>query len=361
MMKFNKEILKFKIAVTSGCCLRCTHCFIDKSETRVIPLADALNAVSVFLRSPGRTKTLEIYGGEPLMEFELVKKIIAAAQAQARRLGKTLAVSVASNGVLAGPAQLDWLAARGARFAVSFSGSGRSHDHTRRFAGGRGSHALVEKKVPLFLKKMGENLHVILCVHPRRAAAVHGDFLALAGDGFRNIGIECVHGVPWRAADYRAFEAGMKKIAAYTLAHAGGRDPVVLEPLLELFRDKEFAHNFCPFLRDLELFPDGMLSFYPYPFLRTAAQRRAAAVGTAKDWAAAKYVDCVPKAGSRRCLDCGRSYYKLPGLADGSRAHALRTAVCRAAAAEIVRRAPAEPAMKAYLKRLIKLFKRGYI
>jgi hypothetical protein len=360
-MKFNKEILKFKIAVTSGCCLRCTHCFIDKSETLTIPLSDALNAVGIFLRSPGRTKTLEIYGGEPLMEFELVKKIITSARALARKLGKTLAVSVASNGVLAGPAQLEWLAARGVRFAVSFSGSGRSHDQTRRFAGGRGSHAIVEKKVPLLLSKMGENLHVILCVHPRRAAAVYGDFLALVKDGFRNIGIECVHGFPWRPADYKAFEAGMKKIAAYTLAHAGGKDPVVLEPLLEFFRDKEFAHNFCPFLRDLELFPDGTLSFYPYPFLRNAAQRRAAAIGTAKGWAVSRYLDCVPAAGSRRCGDCGRSYYKLPGLSDGSRAHALRTAVCRSAAEELVRRAAAEPAMRAYLKRLIKLFKRGYI
>ena len=361
MMKFNKEILKFKIAVTSGCCLRCTHCFIDKSETVTIPLADALNAVGIFLRSPGKTKTLEIYGGEPLMEFELVKKIITAAKALARKLGKTLAVSVASNGVLAGEAQLDWLAARGVRFAVSFSGSGRSHDLSRKFAGGGGSHAAVAKKVPLLVRKLGENLHVILCVHPRRAAAVYGDFLALVKDGFRNIGVECVHGVPWRAADYKAFEAGLKKAAAYTLAHAGDKAPVVLEPLLELFRDKEFSGNFCPFLRDLELFPDGKLSFYPYPFLRTATQRRAAAIGTAKAWVAAKYTDCVPAAGSRRCSACTRSYYKLPGLQDGSRAHALRTAVCSAAAAEIVRRAAAEPAMKSYLKRLITLFKRGYI
>ena len=75
-MKFNKEVLKFKIAVTSGCCLRCTHCFIDKSRTETIPFKDALALVYAFLTSPGEVKTLEIYGGEPLMEFELVKKII---------------------------------------------------------------------------------------------------------------------------------------------------------------------------------------------------------------------------------------------------------------------------------------------
>ncbi len=360
-MKFNKEVLKFKIAVTSGCCLRCTHCFIDKSRTETIPFKDALALVYAFLTSPGEVKTLEIYGGEPLMEFELVKKIITVARARAKTLGKRLAVSVASNGVMAGPEQLQWLAARGVRFAVSFSGSGRSHDLSRKFISGKGSYAAVEKKIPLFISTMGENLHVILCVHPKRAAAAYSDFLRLAKLGFTNIGIECVHGFPWKRADYTAFEAGMKNIARFTLARAAAGKPVVLEPLLEFFRDKEYANSFCPFLRDLELFPDGTLSFYPYPFLRTAAQRKAASIGTARSGIKKRFLACRPKAGAQRCVSCVSSYYRMPGMTDGSRAHALRTAVCREAAREIIARSASEPAMKAYLKRLIALFKKGYI
>ncbi|PJA17938.1 MAG: hypothetical protein COX65_00205, partial [Elusimicrobia bacterium CG_4_10_14_0_2_um_filter_56_8] len=238
---------------------------------------------------------------------------------------------------------------------------GRSHDLSRKFISGKGSYSAVEKKIPLFTSALGENLHVILCVHPRRAAAVYGDFQSLVKQGFANIGIECVHGVPWRAADYAAFEGGMRKIARFTLERAASGKPVVLEPLLELLRDKEYANSFCPFLRDLELFPDGTLSFYPYPFLKTAAQRRAAAVGSAGSGLAGRYLACRPKAGSKLCRECLRSYYRLPGLSDGSRAHALRTGVCRDAAREIVARAASEPAMKAYLRQLIKLFKKGYI
>jgi uncharacterized protein len=360
-MRFNKEIVKLKIAVTSACCLRCTHCFIDKSRPETIPLGDALRTVYAFLGSPGGTKTLELYGGEPLLEFELVKHIITAAKARARKLGKRLAVSVASNGVPAGPEQLNWLAARGVRFAVSFSGSGKSHDMSRKFASGKGSHAAVAGKLPLFISTLGENLHAILCVHPRRAAAVHGDFLRLVGQGFTHIGIECVHGFPWRRGDLAAFEAGMRKITRFTLGRAAAGRPVVLEPLLEFFREREYAGSFCPFLRDLELFPDGTLSFYPYPFLRTPAQRKAAAVGSARRGAVKRFRDCKPEAGSRRCAGCARSYYKLPGMAGGSRAHALRTAVCMEAAGELIARSSSEPAMKAYMKRLIGLFKKGYI
>ncbi|MDQ7772641.1 MAG: hypothetical protein RDU13_03850 [Elusimicrobiales bacterium] len=356
-----KEIMKFKIAVTSGCCLDCSHCFIDRTVKRTIPFASAMKAVGIFLRSPGEVKTLEIYGGEPLTVFPLVKKIITGAQSLARRLGKRLAVSVASNGVLAGAAELDWLAARGCRFAVSFSGSELSHDLSRRFASGKGSHSLVAGKVPLFISKLKEDLHVILCVHPRRAAAAHEDFLRLEAMGFRNIGIECVHGFPWRPADLSAFGRAMRRITAHVLKRAASKNPVVLEPLLEFIREKEYRNSFCPFLRDLELFPDGTLSFYPYPFLRGKAQLKAAKMGTARGWVDRKYRDCLPEAGSRRCAECARSYYRLPGLSGGSRAHALRTAACRSAALEIVRRAAAEPGMRSYLRRLVKLFRKGYI
>lgn len=353
--------MKFKIAVTSGCCLDCSHCFIDRTVKRTIPFAGAMKAVGIFLRSPGEVKTLEIYGGEPLTVFPLVKKIITGAQSLARRLGKRLAVSVASNGVLAGAAELDWLAARGCRFAVSFSGSELSHDLSRKFASGKGSHSLVAGKVPLFISKLKEDLHVILCVHPRRAAAAYEDFLRLEAMGFRNIGIECVHGFPWRPADLSAFGRAMRRITAHVLKRAASRDPVVLEPLLEFIREKEYQNSFCPFLRDLELFPDGTLSFYPYPFLRGKAQLKAAKVGTARGWVDRKYRNCLPEAGSRRCAECARSYYRLPGLSGGSRAHALRTAACRSAAMEIVRRSAAEPGMRVYLRRLVKLFRKGYI
>ena len=295
------------------------------------------------------------------MEFALVKKIITAASAAARKLEKELAVSVASNGVLAERGQLAWLARRGVRFAVSFSGSGRSHDLTRKFASGKGTHAAVAEKIPLFISVLGEDLHAILCVHPRRAAAVYEDFLELAGRGFKNIGIECVHGAAWRPGDLDAFSAGLKKIARFVLNGVAAGEPVVLEPFLEFFRANGYAHSFCPFLRDLELYPDGVLSFYPYPFLRSRAQRAAAAVGSAGAWVAPRYRDCVPSAGSRLCVDCARGYYRLPGNAGGSRAHALRTRVCLDTVKEIIARAPNEPAMKKYLKHLIRLFKKGYI
>lgn len=358
-MKPSKEIRKFKIAVTSACCLRCVHCFIDKDRPlRVSPEA-AGKGLDLFLRSHGKAKTLELYGGEPLLEFGLVKEIVAAAERKARALKKDLSVSLASNGLLAEPEHLAWLAEHGVRLSVSFSGGDRTQDFTRRFPSGKGTSRALRAKLPLLLS-MGGGLHVIFCVHPRRARHAYADFRRLVELGFLNIGVECVHGAGWRPQEYAAFAAAMRRIAAFTAKEAAAGRFIMLEPFAEFFRAKSGDALFCPFLRDLEMFPDGTLSLYPYPFLRTPAERRLAAVGSAAAGLDRRFRDCSPSGASARCADCAESYYRLPGLGDGSRAYRLRTGICVEAVRGLAVRASSEPHVREYLKRLIALFKRGY-
>jgi hypothetical protein len=358
-MKFNKETAKFKIAVTSSCCLRCTHCFIDKDRPETIKREAALEAVDGFLRSPGKNKTLEIYGGEPLMEFALVKEIITAARAAARKLGKDLAVSVASNGILAERRHLEYMAENGIRFSISFSGGRETHDLNRRFPSGRGTFLALKKKIPLLLSVPGLGLHVIFCIHPRRVVSAFEDFKSLVGLGFRNIGIECVHGFPWRERDYSLFSAAMMSITAFTAERAASGDFIVLEPLMEFFHANNRSASFCPFLRDLEMYPDGTFSLYPYPFVKTLTQRKKVSVGSVKTGLIPRFRDCVPEPGAEVCSSCVADYYRLPGLYGGSRAYRLRTDICLEAARGLVARSSTESGIREYLGLLIKLFKNG--
>jgi len=359
-MRFNKEINKFKIALTSACCLRCTHCFIDKDHPENISFPRAEKGLDLLLGSPGKDKILEIYGGEPLLAFGMAQKTIAAARAKARKLGKNLSISMASNGVLVTPEHLAYIAKNNIRFSISFSGGRKTQDLSRRFPSGAGTHKALKEKIPLLLSALGDRLHVIFCVHPRRCAAAYEDFRELARLGFRNIGIECVHGFPWRGKDYDAFGKNMRKIAAYAVTRSKPGDFIVLEPFMEFFREQAHGNAFCPFLRDLEMYPDGALSLYPYPFVKNSAQRRAVAVGSAAKGVNKKFSACVPSPDSPACGDCVSAYYRLPGLSDGSRAYQMRTEICREAVKDLVGRAAAEPAAKAYLKHLIKIFKEGY-
>lgn len=358
-MRQGKEIAKFKIALTSECCLRCAHCFINKNLPEKMTVARAVKGLELFLGSGGRDKLLEIYGGEPLLEFSLLKKIVVAARRIAAGHGRRLSLSVASNGILAERRHLEYMAENGIRFSVSFSGSRETHDLTRRFPSGLGTFAALEKKIPLLLSVLGEDLHVIFCVHPRRAVSAFEDFKSLAGLGLRNIGIECVHGFPWRERDYFSFAAAMENITAFVAEKAAAGEFIVLEPLMEFFREKSRSALFCPFLRDLEMYPDGTLSLYPYPFVKTPDQRKKAAVGSAETGLLPRYSGCIPRPGTAGCSGCAGQYYRLPGLEGGSRAYRLRTDICMEAVRGLLARASSERGIRNYLRLLIKLFKKG--
>lgn len=359
-MKFNKEINKLKIALTSDCVLRCSHCFVNKDSGETITTERAKKVLDLFIGSPGKGKILEIYGGEPLLRFGLAAKIISGALVLAGKKKKKLAVSLASNGLLIDEKKLSWMAGRGIRFSISFSGSEKSQNFTRRFPTGEGSYEAVRRKIPAILSIMGRNTHVICCVHPRRAQALDEDFKELVKLGFRNIGIECVHGFDWRENDYVFFARNLDKIIRFTLEQARRGDYILLEPFFEFFREREYKNLFCPFLRDLEIYPDGAFSFYPYAFVKNLAERERVSVGTAEKGIKKKFSNCLPEANSRRCADCVKNYYVLDRLKTGSLAYKARTEIFAAAARKIVLASKKDENIRGYLKYLVREYRKGY-
>jgi sulfatase maturation enzyme AslB (radical SAM superfamily) len=360
MTMFNKEINKFKIALTSDCPLRCTHCFIDKDLKEKINFPMADSALDLFINSKGTKKILEIYGGEPFLEFELLKEVVALAQKKALKKKKELSISIASNGVLILSEHLEYMIENDIRLSISLSGTKETHDLIRKFPGGSGSYLIIKKKLPNILAKLGEKLHIIFCVHPLRSSFVYQDFKALVAMGIKNIGIECVHGFEWTESDYNDFSKGMEKINSYVIKKVQMGDFILLEPFMEAFREKTYENDFCPFLRDLEIFPDGTLSLYPYPFVKDLAQRKKISVGTALKGIKKKYSSCQAKAGSSKCNNCLANYYHLPGLYEGSLAYKMRTDISIKAVRDMLTMSKKDKALRVYLKTLVKLFKKGY-
>ncbi len=360
MNTFNKEINKFKIALTSDCCLRCSHCFIDKDLKEKTNRKMVDSVLDLFINSKGTKKILEIYGGEPFLEFELLKEVVALARKKALKKRKELSISVASNGVLILNKHLNYMLENNIRLSISFSGTKETQDLVRKFPGGEGSYLIIKKKLPNILAKLGQKLHIIFCVHPLRSSFVYKDFKALVAMGVKNIGIECVHGFKWTESDYKNFSKGMEKISSYVIKKVKSGDFILLESLMEAFREKTYENDFCPFLRDLEMFPDGTLSLYPYPFVKGLAQRKKISVGTALKGIKKKYSSCLPKSGSVKCNNCLAKYYQLSGLYEGSVAYNMRTDISVKAVRDILDMSKQDGVLRDYLKTLLKLFKKGY-
>lgn len=353
-MRGLKEIYKLKIAVTSDCVLRCSHCRIDKELRLTIPATQARSAVDIMMTSPGRMKRLELYGGEPLLKPDLLRAITSWARRRASALGKRLCVSVASNGLLLNRENLSWMRDEGVNLSVSFSGSASSHDLCRRDGRGRGSATGALKGARLAMKVLGpENVVALNCVHPDSAGRLARDVRSIHREGFEYVNVECVHGCGWPAAAVSRFRSGMEEACGYAAGLAARGRFLAMEPFLEFLRCRGSAPNEnCPLYRDLELYPDGSLSFYPFAFIDYARDLPVVRCGSAREGLVGRFAGC--RFGTAACGSCVADYYVLPGLDDGSAAYSARTEILKRTFLGILRRAKKEPAFAGYVGRLFR-------
>jgi His-Xaa-Ser system radical SAM maturase HxsB len=102
----------------------------------------ALRAVDVALSAPAPRIKIEFQGGEPLLNFELVRMIVGAVQERAPARGKTAAFVIASNLALLTDEVLAFCRDNGILLSTSLDGPADLHNRNRPRAGGN-SHELA--------------------------------------------------------------------------------------------------------------------------------------------------------------------------------------------------------------------------
>lgn len=133
--------------VTNACNLRCTYCYVDKSN-EAMSAETSYAAVDAIMRSAhryGYTRVLLKYaGGEASLNLPLVAEIHRYAQNQCVAAGvRDLDAVVLSNGVGLTRAKLEQIHNLGIRLMISLDGSAAVHDAQRPRLGGQGSYAAV--------------------------------------------------------------------------------------------------------------------------------------------------------------------------------------------------------------------------
>ena len=145
----NKEIRRFKVAINTACPLRCEYCFIDKDSGETIGWRHVESLVRFQLSSPGKVKKLLLYGGEPFMNFEIVREIALYARAEALKAGKDLDLSICTSASL--PLKREWLeflAEQRFFLSVSMDGDAETHDKRRVDKQGKGSWKKMLPNLP---------------------------------------------------------------------------------------------------------------------------------------------------------------------------------------------------------------------
>ena len=129
---------RIELFLTEDCTLRCDYCFVnDKNHHKRMSWETAKKAVDfLFEQSPPQSEVeIAFFGGEPLMEFPLVKRIAEYARDQAREDGKVVTFSLTTNGTIMTEEIARFGRAYGFNLMLSIDGTKQAHDLHRVYAG----------------------------------------------------------------------------------------------------------------------------------------------------------------------------------------------------------------------------------
>jgi len=143
-------LISCTINVTENCNLACKYCFTWGKTKRKLPLEIGKQAIDFMyeMKDPKADHyEISFWGGEPLLEFEMIKKLINYAE---KKFGSKVIFGGTTNGILLDEYKLKYLRDHRAKMMISLDGTKEYHDKYRVFPDGRGSWDFIN--IPLILE-----------------------------------------------------------------------------------------------------------------------------------------------------------------------------------------------------------------
>ena len=209
----HQERPRLVVIPTWQCELRCRYCYIPKQEGRVMSRRTLERSVDMLLESDRRKLMLQFFGGEPLVEYELVRHGIDYASREAARRGKAVSFIVSSNGWSLDEERLAWLARHPVKLELSLDGDPETQNRYRH------AHRSEADSYQMGIATRVEAIHasgldydVIMVVHPDNVAKMPHNFFHIADLGFRRIQINFGLGATWSEEHKKSFADGLFQI-----------------------------------------------------------------------------------------------------------------------------------------------------
>jgi len=142
------------LVLTQKCNHACAYCQAGSGAGGDMSAATARRAVDFAFSAPVAGLTLEFQGGEPLVNWPVLKAAALYARKKARAAGKDLELALVSNFSLMTREKADFIIDNGISVCTSLDGPADLHNANRPFRGGN-SHALAEKWIGYFQARRG--------------------------------------------------------------------------------------------------------------------------------------------------------------------------------------------------------------
>ncbi len=197
--KTRKTVVKaLCLHIAHDCNLACRYCFAEEGEyhgRRALMSYEVGKAALDFLiANSGNRHNLEVdfFGGEPTMNFDVVKKLVAYGREQEKIHDKKFRFTLTTNGVLLNDDILEFANKEMSNLVLSIDGRKEVNDKMRPFRGGQGSYDLIVPKFQHAAESRHQTNYYVRGTYTHYNLDFAEDVLHLADLGFKQISVEPV-------------------------------------------------------------------------------------------------------------------------------------------------------------------------
>lgn len=192
------EIKALCLHVAHTCNLNCTYCFAAQGkyhgERALMSFETGKRALDFLVENSGKRRNLEVdfFGGEPLMNFEVVKQLVAYARSIEDKCGKHFRFTLTTNGVLLDDEVTEFANRECHNVVLSLDGRKEVHDRLRKTINGKGSYDTIVPKFQKFVKARGNKGYYVRGTFTHNNTDFTNDIFHMADLGFTELSMEPV-------------------------------------------------------------------------------------------------------------------------------------------------------------------------
>lgn len=184
--------------VSHTCNLNCSYCFASQGkyhgDQALMSLEVGKRALDFLIENSGSRRNLEVdfFGGEPLMNWDIVKELVAYAREQEKVHNKNFRFTLTTNGVLIDDDVIDFANREMSNVVLSLDGRKEIHDLTRVDFAGNGSYDKVVPKFKEIVEARGGKNYYMRGTFTHANPDFTNDVFHMADLGFRELSMEPV-------------------------------------------------------------------------------------------------------------------------------------------------------------------------
>lgn len=183
--------------VAHDCNMNCAYCFGDKGAFEgircLLSLETGKKAIDFLLTHSGSRRNLEIdfFGGEPLMNFDVVKELVKYGRETEGQYGKNIRFTITTNGILLDDDKIKYINENMDNVILSIDGRPEVNDRMRKTVNGKGTYDIITKNYKNFVSKR-EGTYYVRGTFTRYNLDFAQDVKHLLNLGFSNVSVEPV-------------------------------------------------------------------------------------------------------------------------------------------------------------------------